>query len=235
MISVLVFADRGLWHRLLEDVRRRPDLEACGLLLGPGSEAPGPGARLVTEVRPARNTSPEPATRYEVDVQSLFDAHREERTGGASLIGVYHSHPEGDARPSATDEHLAWPGYVYVIVGRGERVRAWRLQQDGFREERIEVRGGRSKSSSAMLGFLRALSLLATAYLLLAGLFLILFPWSSYWQANVFVRSLGADMPGSLAEHALRFFLTFFGAAHLVLAADDLLRLVRPESTDTSG
>jgi proteasome lid subunit RPN8/RPN11 len=36
---------------------------------------------------------------------------------GPSLIGFFHSHPEGGSRPSGEDLDLAWPQYLYVVAG----------------------------------------------------------------------------------------------------------------------
>ena len=70
-------------------------LECCGLLLGKGDR--------IGEVRPAANIHPDPKRFFEIDPQTLIDAHRNARSGGPLLIGYYHSHPLGPPEPSATD------------------------------------------------------------------------------------------------------------------------------------
>lgn len=98
--------------------------EACGLLLGSGD--------CIRSARPAANVHPEPRIRFEIDPQALIDAHRAMRNGGPLLMGYYHSHPIGSARPSATDRALAArDGMVWAIIGR-EETTFWRAGDDGL-------------------------------------------------------------------------------------------------------
>ena len=103
--------------------------EACGLLLGSGGR--------ITAVQRTRNVDPSPLTRFEIDPQALIDAYRGARGGGArgggaQIIGYFHSHPTGDARPSATDRAMAArDGKVWAIVA-GEDVTFWRDDPGGF-------------------------------------------------------------------------------------------------------
>jgi proteasome lid subunit RPN8/RPN11 len=100
-----------------------PD-EACGVLLGAGSR--------ITEARPARNVHPTPATHFEIDPQALIDAHRAARSGGADVIGYFHSHPVGEPAPSATDSASAsGDGRVWAILA-GDDVRFWKDAGEGF-------------------------------------------------------------------------------------------------------
>jgi proteasome lid subunit RPN8/RPN11 len=97
--------------------------ECCGLLLG---------HKAVEGALPARNIAAEPWHRFEIDPQALIDAHRAARAGGPQVIGYYHSHPAGPARPSATDRaQAAGDGRVWAIVGAGD-VTFWRDDEDGF-------------------------------------------------------------------------------------------------------
>ena len=112
--------------------------ETCGLLLGVrmGDE------HAVTEVRRARNLNVERAEdRYELDPDDFLAADREARAGGLDIVGIWHSHPDHPARPSATDRDGAWPGWSYVIVSVGREgvgeIRSWRLNGGDFEEEKI--------------------------------------------------------------------------------------------------
>jgi len=98
--------------------------EACGLLLGENGR--------VTQARATPNVALEKATRFEIDPQALFDAHRAARGGGPQLLGYFHSHPAGPPEPSATDRELAsGDGKVWAIVAQG-MVRFWRDDAKGF-------------------------------------------------------------------------------------------------------
>ena len=98
--------------------------ECCGILLGEGAR--------VTAILPAANVHPDPASHFEIDPQTLIDAHRGARQGGPHVVGYYHSHPNGRAEPSATDAAMAaGDGMVWAIVAAG-RVAFWRSGDAGF-------------------------------------------------------------------------------------------------------
>jgi len=100
-----------------------PD-EACGLLLGRKGR--------IERAVPARNVHPEPGRHFEIDPQTLVEAHRAARGGGPEVIGYFHSHPAGPAVPSAADRDAApGDGRVWAIVG-GCEVRFWRDGDEGF-------------------------------------------------------------------------------------------------------
>ena len=99
-------------------------LECCGLLLGRGG--------AITGAVPAANVAGEPWHRFEIDPAVLIAAHRAARAGGPQVLGYYHSHPTGVARPSATDRgQAAGDGRVWAIVA-GCDVSWWRDDEPGF-------------------------------------------------------------------------------------------------------
>ena len=109
---------------VLAQARDAHPRECCGILLGEG-------ARIETIV-PTANVHPDPERHFELDPQVLVDAHRAARGGGPQVLGYYHSHPNGLARPSATDAgSAARDGRVWAIVANGE-VTFWRDGDDGF-------------------------------------------------------------------------------------------------------
>lgn len=103
--------------------RAFPD-EACGLLLGHG--------KAITTAQPTTNVAPDPARHFEIDPTALFAAHKAARSGGPQLLGYFHSHPNGLARPSATDAaSAAHDGRIWAIVANGE-VTLWQDAPSGF-------------------------------------------------------------------------------------------------------
>ena len=97
--------------------------EACGLLFGE--------AGAVTAMQAAENVAEMPERRFEIEPAALFAALRAERAGGPKIVGYWHSHPSGDATPSATDAAMAAPdGRLWLIVA-GEEVRLWRADPAG--------------------------------------------------------------------------------------------------------
>ena len=116
----------------------RPE-ECCGILAGRRRR----GRIEVEAVEPTRNVgSGDRRRRYEIPPDRLLAAHRAARAAGREVVGYFHSHPDGGARPSAVDRDRAWPDTVYLIVGGGgggaAPLRAWRLVEGEFVEEAIE-------------------------------------------------------------------------------------------------
>ena len=113
--------------------------EACGLLEG---RAVG-DARQVTRLHPSENLADDPAARFEVDPRLLLRLQKELRGRRTELVGIYHSHPTGPARPSATDLAMAWqPELVWVITALAPQpqTHAFRLRKDGYDEIPVVTR-----------------------------------------------------------------------------------------------
>ena len=73
--------------------------EACGLLLGQRD-----GAEVcITEAVASANIADEPERRFEIDPGLRLRLQKAARDGGGQIVGHYHSHPNGAARPSETD------------------------------------------------------------------------------------------------------------------------------------
>jgi proteasome lid subunit RPN8/RPN11 len=114
----------GVNATLRKEAAHAHPLECCGLLLGHGT--------LIETALPCRNVHPNPARHFEIDPAALIAAHRAARAGGPQVLGYYHSHPAGDATPSATDCALAErAGRIWAIVAAGD-VLWWRDAPGGF-------------------------------------------------------------------------------------------------------
>ena len=103
--------------------------EGCGALLGP---VPAGGRRRVTHTIPLPNgETGRPRDRFEVAPKDYMAVEDEADRLGLSLLGFWHSHPDGEARPSTTDRAYAWEGLLTVIVaveeGRPRDVGAWEI------------------------------------------------------------------------------------------------------------
>lgn len=112
----------------LDAMRREAALahpaECCGILTGEEGR--------ITGHIPARNVHRDPLTHFEIDPATLIAAYRAEREGGARIAGFYHAHPNGLARPSATDRRdAAGDGRLWAIIA-GDLVTLWRDDADGF-------------------------------------------------------------------------------------------------------
>ncbi|MDG6078020.1 M67 family peptidase [Erythrobacter litoralis] len=116
---------------MLHEANRVHPNECCGILVG----EPG----RITGAIPAGNVHPLPQTQFEIDPQALIDAHRAARGGGPQVVGYYHSHPNGLARPSATDaQRAADDRAVWAIIAAG-RVTFWRAGAGAFSALPYEV------------------------------------------------------------------------------------------------
>lgn len=82
--------------------------ECCGLLSGRSQGAGAAREITVTAVYPSPNLAPEPRRNFEIDPALRLRLQRELRDRGDSVVGLYHSHPDGRAQPSPTDLDRAW-------------------------------------------------------------------------------------------------------------------------------
>ena len=112
---------------ILQHARRERPNECCGFLLGRGAEI-----RFASAMA---NVAPRPAHAYRIDSREHIALRRVLRTVEPALeiVGVYHSHPSGSARPSAQDVHEAhYPDWIHLIVGFSGRralIYAYRIRR----------------------------------------------------------------------------------------------------------
>jgi proteasome lid subunit RPN8/RPN11 len=93
--------------------------ECCGLLAGDSATA-------VRFVYPLTNAEHSPVS-FTIEPSEHYGALRHAERNEWELIGAFHSHPGGSARPSATDvERAAEPEWAWLIVSRGE-IRGFRI------------------------------------------------------------------------------------------------------------
>jgi proteasome lid subunit RPN8/RPN11 len=99
--------------------------ECCGLLGGTDG--------VITQIYPATNVAETKSVRYDVDSTELVKIFTAMRAGDVEHLGIYHSHPSSEPKPSATDRKLArYDSVVYFIVSlrsRRPRMQAWRIRK----------------------------------------------------------------------------------------------------------
>jgi proteasome lid subunit RPN8/RPN11 len=97
-------------------------LEACGLLVGHGSDV----RRFV-----ACTNAAESARIYSIPPKELLRAERDAEEDGLAIVGVFHSHTHSEPYPSPTDVAQAPdPDWHYVIVSlkrEAPETRAYRI------------------------------------------------------------------------------------------------------------
>ncbi len=117
---MLTFTKADL-QRIFEHALSGYPNEVCGMLAGKDGS--------VAKVYSMRNAKPGPDY-YEMDAEEQFRVMKDIRDSGLEMIGLFHSHPTGQAYPSSMDvERAYWPGTqlpnypdaVYVIVSLMDR------------------------------------------------------------------------------------------------------------------
>ncbi|MGD8328340.1 MAG: M67 family metallopeptidase [Acidobacteriota bacterium] len=138
-----LYLPTAIADNLRREAARCYPAEACGFLIGACSDvsavekpparvvSPAPSQRraVVEELRVERNRAGR-EDRYLIDAADVFAAMRAARRAGNEILAVYHSHPDGHARPSHTDLRDAWGEWLYVIVAcsadGAEEITCWR-------------------------------------------------------------------------------------------------------------
>ena len=129
MAEVIRIKNEAL-KQMTDDILQEPRLEGCGLLAGSG--------RVITRVFTAENAMAS-AAEYEIAPKELFQSMREIREAGLEFMGIYHSHPTGDNKPSTRDiDQAYYPDIAYFILSprkdAAKPVRAFSIR-DGKTEE----------------------------------------------------------------------------------------------------
>ncbi|MDD2725277.1 MAG: M67 family metallopeptidase [Methylovulum sp.] len=100
---------RKITNQLLHLAQLSPEQEICGLI-GGISGTP-------THCYPIHNIAELPAQRFLLDPAEQIAALKALHESGENLFGIYHSHPNAPATPSAADLELAaYPDALYVII-----------------------------------------------------------------------------------------------------------------------
>jgi desampylase len=105
---------QGLLQRLVEAGEAAYPEEACALLVGRAGLG---DIRHVERIELAANVADDRRRRFEVDPGLRIGLERELRGTHRRVIGVWHSHPDHPAQPSATDAAMAFePDLVWLIT-----------------------------------------------------------------------------------------------------------------------
>jgi len=115
--------------------------ECCGLIIGKIVD----GNKRVLELHRTDNRREDEAqqNRFLIDPDDFVLGEIEAQKKSMDIIGIYHSHPNAEARPSEFDREHAWPWFSYVIVsvkeGKACDNTSWVLDEDRsqFAEEEI--------------------------------------------------------------------------------------------------
>ncbi len=100
---------RGQLEEMRAHVQASAPLEACGLLAGRGRVV----SRVISVANQAQST-----VRFRMEPAEQLQAFHWMDANGLDLLGIFHSHPAGPDRPSATDVAEAAYAAVYLIWSR---------------------------------------------------------------------------------------------------------------------
>jgi proteasome lid subunit RPN8/RPN11 len=116
----MIILGREHLRRIADEAEAAYPRECCGLLAG---RVRSNGDVEVVRVHPSANLGKQP-DRFEIDPRLWVDLSRALGKGPTKVVGLYHSHPDRPAQPSAVDLGAAWgEELVWVIVsvvGPGE-------------------------------------------------------------------------------------------------------------------
>lgn len=110
--------------------------EACGLLAGNDGRA--------ERFYPMQNADRSEFT-YSLDPQEHLRVDTEIGDQGLSVVGIFHSHPKTEARPSPTDVARSggYPDAHYILVSLADRdnpvVRAFTIVNEEIEEQELKV------------------------------------------------------------------------------------------------
>lgn len=130
---------------MLKEAKNAYPHECCGLLVGNSNET----GKVVHEIYPVENKNKVRAEdRYEIDPKEFDKRDREATKKGWNIIGIYHSHPDHPAVPSAFDKECAnaWTEYSYIIIsvnnGVEEELKSWYFDSEKREvvEEKLKIR-----------------------------------------------------------------------------------------------
>ncbi len=135
---------QSVMKKMLEEARRHYPLECCGLL--------GGRQGVITDIFPATNALAS-SVAFEIPPEELFRFFRQMRNRGLEHLGIYHSHPSGDARPSARDvERAYYPDVAYFVVApRPEgspACRVFSIRDGQVRDVALEIVDGSQSADS---------------------------------------------------------------------------------------
>ncbi|SCA58019.1 putative Mov34/MPN/PAD-1 [Candidatus Terasakiella magnetica] len=119
------------FDRLLDFTKQAHPEECCGLIVGDGE--------TVERLMPSANISTGDKTKsFELDPKVRFELIRE--SGERSLMGFYHSHPNGNPFPSKTDRSMVYEPELLWVITTCKEIKAFRFNETNQDFEEIPIR-----------------------------------------------------------------------------------------------
>lgn len=132
MAAAISLTERQLQMLQNHALRHAPN-ESCAMLYG---KTGGDGA-LVEGILLTENADASP-TSFAVSGEDLIGAYKRAEERGAQIVGIFHSHPDSEARPSATDEKfMEINPVVWIIYSVRDAAFGAFIFEGGIRDVRI--------------------------------------------------------------------------------------------------
>lgn len=147
----MIIIKKEFIEQILRQCRGEYPNETCGILAGSKGEADtstspsvdGECNRTVEKVYEMANADKSPET-FIMEPREQLKVMKELRTLGLEMVGIYHSHLESEAYPSAHDLELAYyPEASYVIVSLKHKdspiIRSFKIIEGKITEEEVRI------------------------------------------------------------------------------------------------
>lgn len=131
----MLYLSKEYVDELIEHAKREYPNEACGILSGKDGKI----EKLYQMINTDRS-----AKTFFMDPKEQLKVMKEIRGAGLEMVGIYHSHPDTQAYPSAHDVELAYyPEVSYVIVSVRDRdnaeIRSFKIVEGKITEEEVKI------------------------------------------------------------------------------------------------
>jgi len=135
LINGMLYLNKKQVDELVEHSDRESPNEACGILAGMEGR--------VEKIYRMSNADKSSRTFF-MDPKEQLKVMKEIRNQGLEMAGIYHSHLETEAYPSAHDVKLAYyPEVSYVIVSLKDKdnpgIRSFKIVEGKITEEEVKV------------------------------------------------------------------------------------------------
>ena len=139
----MLYLSKEKAKELVKHSERESPNEACGILAGLSAGQAGKDVK-VEKIYQVTNTDKSAKTFF-MDPKEQLKVMKEIRDLGMKMVGIYHSHLETKAYPSAHDVELAfYPEVSYVIVSIKDRdnpsIKSFRIIQGKISEEKVKIK-----------------------------------------------------------------------------------------------
>jgi proteasome lid subunit RPN8/RPN11 len=96
---------------LIDHAKKCAPAESCALLLGKEES----NISTVSEVYLTKNTEDSPVN-FTISNEELLHGYQEAERKGLGIIGIFHSHPHSEAKPSSTDKKFMTINPVVWVI-----------------------------------------------------------------------------------------------------------------------